>query len=32
MSFVMTEDSKHYADFVSKDIKQNEKKSVLSTL
>lgn len=28
----MTEDSKHYADFVSKDIKQSEKKSVLDDL
>lgn len=32
MSFVMTEDSKHYADFVSKDIKQSEKKSLLDTI
>ena len=28
----MTEDSKHYADFVSKDIKQSEKKSILDSL
>lgn len=32
MSFVMTEDSKHYADFVSKDIKQSEKKSIFDSM
>ena len=32
MAFVMTEDSKHYADFISQDIKPGEKKSVLETI